>query len=97
MLPVSLAELRNLTDFRISDNNFSGSIPNFIQNWRLLGKLEIIGSGLQGPIPSSISLLRNLTDLRICEITGPAQGFPLLDNANGLVIVYVDSYGLYLL
>ncbi|GJS08433.1 probable LRR receptor-like serine/threonine-protein kinase RFK1 isoform X1 [Tanacetum coccineum] len=103
MLPVSLAELRNLIDFRISDNNFSGSIPNFIQNWRLLSKLsdfvfcsgrEIIGSGLQGPIPSSISLLRNLTDLRICEISGPAQGFPLLDNANGLVIVVLRSCNL---
>ncbi|PWA60773.1 leucine-rich repeat transmembrane protein kinase [Artemisia annua] len=94
MLPVSLAELRNLIDFRISDNNFSGSIPNFIQNWRLLSKLEIIGAGLQGPIPSSISLLRNLTDLRICEISGPAQGFPLLDNANGLVTVVLRSCNL---
>lgn len=87
MLPASFAELRSLTDFRISDNNFSGSIPNFIQNWRQLSKLEMIGTGLQGPIPSNISLLHNLSDVRISEISGPAQRFPPLDNAIGLLTV----------
>ncbi|XP_071742644.1 probable LRR receptor-like serine/threonine-protein kinase RFK1 [Rutidosis leptorrhynchoides] len=91
MVPASLAELRNLTDFRISDNNFSGSIPNFIQNWKLLNKLELIGTGLHGPIPSNISLLKNLIDLRICEINGPTQGFPLIDNANGLQTVVMRN------
>ncbi|KAI3682836.1 hypothetical protein L1987_83142 [Smallanthus sonchifolius] len=89
-LPVSLAGLRNLNDFRISDNNFSGSIPNFIGNWRKLYKLELIGTGLFGPIPSSISLL-NLTDLRICEVSGPTQGFPPLDNAIGLQTVVLRN------
>ncbi|KAK1428008.1 hypothetical protein QVD17_16824 [Tagetes erecta] len=82
-LPVSLAELRNMKDFRISDNNLRGSIPNFIENWKQLNKLELIGTGLLGPIPSLISL-QNLTDVRICEISGPTQRFPLLDNAIGL-------------
>nr|XP_043612269.1 probable LRR receptor-like serine/threonine-protein kinase RFK1 isoform X2 [Erigeron canadensis] len=90
MLPGSLSELKNLTDL-ISDNNFRGSIPTFIQNWRQLIKLEIIGAGLQGPIPSSISLLHNLTDLRICELSGPTQAFPPLNNANGLLTVVLRS------
>ncbi|KAI7730072.1 hypothetical protein M8C21_004637 [Ambrosia artemisiifolia] len=82
MLPSSLAELSNLKDL-ISDNDLSGTIPNFIEKWRQLNKLELIGTGLSGPIPSSISIL-NLTDLRICELSGPTQSFPPLDNAVGL-------------
>lgn len=76
---------------RISDNNLSGSIPNFIENWRQLNKLELIGTGLRGPIPSYISLLHNLTDLRISEISGQTQLFPPLDNANGLVTVVLRN------
>ncbi|KAI3740222.1 hypothetical protein L2E82_30646 [Cichorium intybus] len=91
MLPASLAELKSLTDFRISDNNFSGSIPNFIQNWRQLSKIELIGTGLRGPIPSYVSLLHNLTDVRISDISGPTQGFPPLDNANGLLTVVLRN------
>ncbi|KAL8228741.1 hypothetical protein R6Q57_013641 [Mikania cordata] len=84
-LPTTLGQLGNLTDFRINENNFSGSIPDFIQNWRQLSRLEIVASGLTGPIPSNISLLENLSDLRISDITGPAQGFPRLNNASGLI------------
>ncbi|XP_076892032.1 putative LRR receptor-like serine/threonine-protein kinase At1g29720 isoform X2 [Bidens hawaiensis] len=84
-LPTTLGQLRNLTDFRINANNFSGSIPDFIQNWRLLNRLEMVATGLTGPIPSNISLLENLLDLRISELTGPAQGFPQLNNTNGLI------------
>ncbi|KAL8248251.1 hypothetical protein R6Q59_005119 [Mikania micrantha] len=84
-LPTTLGQLGNLTNFRINENNFSGSIPDFIQNWRQLSRLEIVASGLTGPIPSNISLLENLSDLRISDITGPAQGFPRLNNASGLI------------
>ncbi|XP_022029798.1 probable LRR receptor-like serine/threonine-protein kinase RFK1 isoform X1 [Helianthus annuus] len=90
-LPASLAELSNLKDFRIIDNNLSGSIPNFIENWRQLNKLELIGTGLSGPIPSSISFL-NLTDVRICELSGPTQRFLPLDNAVGLLTLYVEGF-----
>ncbi|XP_076916806.1 putative LRR receptor-like serine/threonine-protein kinase RFK1 [Bidens hawaiensis] len=92
-LPPSLTELINLKDFRISDNNFSGPIPNFIENWRQLNKLELIGTGLSGPIPSSISVL-NLTDLRICELSGPTQRFPPLDNATGLLTLVLRNCNL---
>ncbi|KAK1426484.1 hypothetical protein QVD17_15158 [Tagetes erecta] len=84
-LPAALGELRNLENFRINDNNFSGPIPDFIQNWRQLNRLEMVASGLDGPIPSNISLLENLSDLRISDIAGPAQGFPPLNNAPGLI------------
>ncbi|XP_035840837.1 LRR receptor kinase SERK2 isoform X8 [Helianthus annuus] len=53
-VPSDLGRLINLHTL-IIDNNLSGSIPNFIENWRQLNKLELIGTGLSGLIPSSIS------------------------------------------
>nr|XP_043609570.1 probable LRR receptor-like serine/threonine-protein kinase RFK1 [Erigeron canadensis] len=84
-LPAALGDLRNLTNFRINDCNFSGYIPDFIQNWRDLTRLEMVASGLKGPIPSSVSSLESLTDLRIGDLPGPAQGFPQINNASGLI------------
>ncbi|RVW24986.1 putative LRR receptor-like serine/threonine-protein kinase RFK1 [Vitis vinifera] len=42
-------------------------------------------SGLEGPIPLSISLLDKLTELRISDMTGKSQGFPLLNNMTGII------------
>ncbi|GMH05202.1 hypothetical protein Nepgr_007042 [Nepenthes gracilis] len=83
-LPTALAELNILTDFRINDNNLSGPIPHFIQNWKRLARLEMHASGLEGPIPSGISYLLNLTELRISDIHGTIQGFPVLSNMTGI-------------
>lgn len=83
-VPTSFSELVNLTDFRINDNNFSGQIPGFIQNWKQLNKLEMHATGLWGPIPSNISLLNKLIDLRISDIGGPAQAFPSLSDMTGM-------------
>ncbi|WJZ96592.1 hypothetical protein VitviT2T_015265 [Vitis vinifera] len=69
---------------RISSNNFSGKIPNFIHSWKQLQKLEIQASGLEGPIPSSISVLTNLTELRISDLLGEGSNFPPLGNMKGL-------------
>ncbi|XP_050368368.1 probable LRR receptor-like serine/threonine-protein kinase RFK1 [Argentina anserina] len=84
-IPETLAGLRNLTDFRINDNKFNGTIPDFIQSWKQLSRLEIHGSGLRGPIPLNISLLSNLVELRISDINGTEQDFPMLKNMTGLV------------
>ncbi|KAK9267997.1 hypothetical protein L1049_010435 [Liquidambar formosana] len=83
-LPLELSGLRNLMDFRINDNNFDGTIPDFIQNWTQLDRLEMHASGLKGPIPSSISVLEKLTQLRISDINGSSQDFPVLGNMTGL-------------
>ncbi|OMO86361.1 hypothetical protein CCACVL1_09617 [Corchorus capsularis] len=83
-LPGELAELKNLTDFRINDNNFNGSIPNFVDNWKKLTRLEMQASGLESPIPSSISALVNLVTLIISDINGPSQPFPDLWNMTGI-------------
>ncbi|XP_009352708.2 probable LRR receptor-like serine/threonine-protein kinase RFK1 isoform X2 [Pyrus x bretschneideri] len=83
-LPTTFSGLRNLTDL-INDNNFNGTIPDFILNWKQLERLEMHASGLQGPIPSNISLLSNLIELRISDINGTEQGFPTFKNTTGLV------------
>ncbi|KAG6736093.1 hypothetical protein POTOM_061206 [Populus tomentosa] len=83
-LPVSFAGLINLTDL-INDNNFGGTIPIFIQNWKKLKRLEMHATGLEGPIPSNISLLNNLAVLRISDLNGPTQGFPMLSSMTGMI------------
>ncbi|XP_039070422.1 probable LRR receptor-like serine/threonine-protein kinase RFK1 [Hibiscus syriacus] len=87
-LPATFSLLRNLTDFRINDNNFNGKIPTFIQNWRQLSRLEMQASGFQGPIPANLFRLRELRELRISDMNGPSQGFPMLRNMEGLLTLY---------
>ncbi|RZB96486.1 putative LRR receptor-like serine/threonine-protein kinase RFK1 [Glycine soja] len=90
-LRVTFAKFQNLTDFRISDNSFNGEIPSFIQNWKLLQRLEMHASGLEGPTPSNISLLSNLNQLRIGDINGPSQDFPMLRNMTGMAILVLRN------
>ncbi|KAK7359171.1 hypothetical protein VNO77_01119 [Canavalia gladiata] len=90
-LPGTLGQLQNLTDFRINDNSFTGKIPSFIQNWKLLQRLEMLASGLEGPIPANISLLSNLSRLRISDINGPSQGFPILRSMTGMIILILRN------
>ncbi|KAF8007042.1 hypothetical protein BT93_K1139 [Corymbia citriodora subsp. variegata] len=78
MLPSRFAELMALQELRLGDNQFTGKIPDFIQNLTNLEVLVIQGSGLQGPIPSGISLLEKLSDLRISDLDGPKSLVPQL-------------------
>ncbi|KAK1275536.1 putative LRR receptor-like serine/threonine-protein kinase [Acorus gramineus] len=71
-----LANLKNLVDFRISQTNLSGKIPDFIGNWTNLQKLHIQGTNMVGPIPSTISRLTNLIDLRISDMNGSTNAVP---------------------
>ncbi|XP_063941942.1 probable leucine-rich repeat receptor-like serine/threonine-protein kinase At3g14840 isoform X3 [Daucus carota subsp. sativus] len=80
-LPAISAMLTSLTDFRISDNNFTGRIPSYIQTWTKLKKLEIQASGLDGPIPD-FSLLADLKDLRISDLNGNDGKFPSLNKSS---------------
>ncbi|RDX96771.1 putative LRR receptor-like serine/threonine-protein kinase RFK1, partial [Mucuna pruriens] len=48
-------------------------------------------SGLEGPIPSNISLLSNLNQLEISDINGPSQDFPILGNMKGMTILVLRN------
>ncbi|OAO97191.1 hypothetical protein AXX17_AT4G18980 [Arabidopsis thaliana] len=66
--------------FRISDNQFRGTLPNFIEKWTELESLVLYASGLSGPIPLSIAHLTKLKDLMISDMTGPEFFFPPLQS-----------------
>ncbi|KAK1581280.1 hypothetical protein Q3G72_004518 [Acer saccharum] len=63
---------------RIDGSNLTGKIPDFIGNWTKLTILDLQGTSMKGPIPSSISLLTNLEELRISDLTGARSKFPNL-------------------
>ncbi|KAL6333106.1 hypothetical protein AAG906_028289 [Vitis piasezkii] len=74
VLPAFLAKLSYLKTIRkylsewasmyiFSANNLIGELPPSLANLTKLIELEIQASGLQGPIPSSISVLKDLTEL----------------------------------
>ncbi|KAL8511718.1 hypothetical protein ACS0TY_018229 [Phlomoides rotata] len=90
-LPTSFSALTNLNDFRINDNKLSGRIPDYIQNWKQLRRLEMQASGLVGPIPLNISLLNTLTEVRISDLRGPPQQFPILRSVTGLTILILRN------
>ncbi|EOY13467.1 Leucine-rich repeat transmembrane protein kinase, putative isoform 3 [Theobroma cacao] len=79
-LPAEFARLTTLKEFRISDNNFTGKIPDFIfQKWTKLEEIYIEGSGLSGPIPD-IGALENLKYMIISDLNGAEATFPQLGN-----------------
>lgn len=95
-LPEKLAAMKNLTDFRISGNNFSGSIPQFIGNWTRLKRLELYATGLEGPIPNGIFRLEALNDLRITDMNGAnvfPEYLPHKDYMKNLVLRNVNMSG----
>ncbi|PWA50603.1 serine/threonine/dual specificity protein kinase, catalytic domain-containing protein [Artemisia annua] len=73
---------------------FSGKIPEFIGSWNNLRKLWIQGSGLEGPIPSNITLLPNLTDLRISDLNGPNTLCPTFINTTSFDTLILRSCNL---
>ncbi|XP_059435628.1 probable leucine-rich repeat receptor-like serine/threonine-protein kinase At3g14840 isoform X2 [Corylus avellana] len=78
-LPATLTRLNKLREL-ICGNNFTRKLPDFFRSWKQLEKLETQGSGLNGPIPASISVLKDLTDLRISDLHGEGSDFlPLMN------------------
>ncbi|XP_022015833.1 probable leucine-rich repeat receptor-like serine/threonine-protein kinase At3g14840 isoform X7 [Helianthus annuus] len=82
-IPAELGKLENLANLRLTGNNFNGRIPS-LESWKQLSKLEMIGSGVGGPIPASISLLSNLEELRISDLSGESSPFPNLRNMTNM-------------
>ncbi|XP_039121573.1 probable LRR receptor-like serine/threonine-protein kinase At1g07650 isoform X2 [Dioscorea cayenensis subsp. rotundata] len=83
--------MTKLIDLRISGNNFSGKIPDFISNLTKLEKLHMIGNSMEGPIPSGISALTMLIDLRITDLRGGKSGFPPLEKMDSLKILILRN------
>ncbi|TYI03490.1 hypothetical protein ES332_A11G343200v1 [Gossypium tomentosum] len=81
-IPPGWGSSTRLIKIEISDNNFTGQIPDFIfRNWTNLEKIYMEGSGLSGPIPSINATLLNLTYIIISDLNGAETNFtqPLID------------------
>ena len=77
-LPGELANLTELTDLDLGDNNLTGPIPAELGNLAELGVLELDFNNLTGAIPPALDNLTELTnlDLEGNDLTGPVpQGF----------------------
>ncbi|KAL0363509.1 UNVERIFIED_CONTAM: putative LRR receptor-like serine/threonine-protein kinase RFK1, partial [Sesamum calycinum] len=90
-IPKELGNIRSLTYLNLEANQFSGAVPADIGRLINLKTLEMFASGLEGPIPLNISLLNMLTDLRISDLKGPAQEFPVLRSTPGLVTLILRN------
>ncbi|KAH0868215.1 hypothetical protein HID58_075237, partial [Brassica napus] len=96
-LPSTLARLLlhevHQEDNRVSDNNFQGTIPEYIGKWSQLEKLHLYASGLKGPMPEEVALLENLTDLRISDTTG-INAVPILSSKDIIKTLILRNVGL---
>ncbi|KAI9153368.1 hypothetical protein LWI28_010296 [Acer negundo] len=86
--PIELPKLKNLTQFRINDNNFNGRIPDFIQNWKGLRRLvDAKNSSKWTERTHSIIHLcseKKLEQLRVSDLSGSNHAFPELANLTSL-------------
>ncbi|TXG66680.1 hypothetical protein EZV62_007955 [Acer yangbiense] len=92
-IPWEIGEIATLEELVLDDNQLQGSLhknlgklsnlrrlfnTRIIGNLKNLTALDLQGTSMKGPIPSSISLLTNLKELRISDLTGTRSKFPNL-------------------
>ncbi|XP_016648166.1 PREDICTED: probable LRR receptor-like serine/threonine-protein kinase At1g07650 [Prunus mume] len=90
-LPVSLTNMTKLKTLWIGSNNFTGKIPNYFLSWKELEMLEMQGSGLEGPIPPSLSALTKMSYLAISDLSGESSDFPNLSNMKDMQTLMIAS------
>uniref|UniRef100_A0A0E0NBJ2 Receptor kinase-like protein Xa21 n=1 Tax=Oryza rufipogon TaxID=4529 RepID=A0A0E0NBJ2_ORYRU len=74
LIPDSIGNLAQLTEFHLDGNNFNGSIPSNLGQWRQLEKLDLSHNSFGGSLPSevfNISSLSQSLDLSHNLFTGP--------------------------
>ncbi|GKV44311.1 hypothetical protein SLEP1_g51503 [Rubroshorea leprosula] len=68
----------------LSDNPFTGKIPDFIGNWTNLKLLRLEGNYFEGPIPSSFPKLTSLESLRIIGLSNVSSSLDFIRNLKNL-------------
>uniref|UniRef100_A0A0E0NBJ0 Receptor kinase-like protein Xa21 n=1 Tax=Oryza rufipogon TaxID=4529 RepID=A0A0E0NBJ0_ORYRU len=74
LIPDSIGNLAQLTEFHLDGNNFNGSIPSNLGQWRQLEKLDLSHNSFSGSLPSevfNISSLSQSLDLSHNLFAGP--------------------------
>ncbi|KAG5540704.1 hypothetical protein RHGRI_020814 [Rhododendron griersonianum] len=80
---IGFQKMSNMTS-RIDGSTLSGKIPDMIGNWTKIDRMDMQGTSMSGPIPSTISELINLEELRISDLNGSDMTFPDLQNMTKL-------------
>jgi Leucine-rich repeat (LRR) protein len=75
----------------ISDNDFTGKIPDFIGSLTNLEDLRLQGNSFQGPIPASFSKLTKLTSLRIGDIVNGSSSLAFISNLTSLNVLILRN------
>ncbi|XP_058181362.1 probable LRR receptor-like serine/threonine-protein kinase At1g56140 [Rhododendron vialii] len=71
-----------------SDNELTGSIPEFIRNWSKLSVLRFQVNAFEGGIPLTLSKLTALTDLRISDLSNRSSSLAFLKDMTSLSIFF---------
>ncbi|XP_065631397.1 probable leucine-rich repeat receptor-like serine/threonine-protein kinase At3g14840 isoform X7 [Quercus suber] len=88
-------KITTLKILSIESNQFYGNVPTELGNLVNLEYLEIQASGLEGPIPPSISALSTLTELRISDLFGEGSKFPSLPGMTNMSRLLLRSCNIY--
>ncbi|KAE8732125.1 hypothetical protein F3Y22_tig00002237pilonHSYRG00356 [Hibiscus syriacus] len=90
-IPKYLGKFTSLTYLNLEANQFSGPVPPALGDLVKLETLMLSSNQLTRNLPVTFSLLRNLTDLRISDINGPSQDFPVLRNMKRLLTLVLRN------
>ncbi|XP_028061065.1 probable LRR receptor-like serine/threonine-protein kinase At1g56140 isoform X1 [Camellia sinensis] len=83
--------LRNLQTVWASDNELTGSIPEFIGNWSKLKSLRFQGNSFGGSIPTTFSNLTLMEDLRISDLSNGSSSLAFLKDMKSLNLLILRN------
>ncbi|KAL7234127.1 hypothetical protein ACSBR1_017676 [Camellia fascicularis] len=89
--PSTFAALRHLQTVWASDNELTGSIPEFIGNWSKLKSLRFQGNSFGGPIPATFSNLTLMEDLRISDLSNESSSLVFLKDMKSLNLLILRN------
>ncbi|KAB5534213.1 hypothetical protein DKX38_017299 [Salix brachista] len=90
----SIVYLMYLT-WELKKYNLPGVLPPHLVKLPHLQIVMLSSNHFTGNLPVSFSGLINLTDLRISDINGPTQGFPMLKNMTGIIRLILRNCNIF--
>ncbi|KAK4718319.1 hypothetical protein R3W88_016657 [Solanum pinnatisectum] len=90
MIPEEIGKLTGLTKMSLSNNEFTGCIPNTIQGMLSLQELYLDRNKIEGPIPDDMCSLQNLGALDLSQNKFSGSVPPCLGKFTSLRILHLD-------
>ncbi|KAG8067608.1 hypothetical protein GUJ93_ZPchr0005g16265 [Zizania palustris] len=85
----------HITRLRVSDNEFTGKIPDYLGSLPNLVELAFHGNSFEGPIPESLSNLTKLTTLRLGDIVNGSSSLAFISNLASLSLLILRNCRIY--